>query len=109
MSLTGVLTRRLHARSFLRGRKLPGTVRLTRTASEHATRAPPGFSPGLEGAAQRPESGAGAGGSGAGGGGRTSGAEGLGEGGTLATRRGAAAANGGAGSSGRVRCTGQSP
>ena len=101
-----MLERCLLVRSFLRGRKLPGTVRLTRTASEHATRAPPGSTPGLEGAAQQPERGARAEDPGAGSGGGTSGAEGPGDRGNLATQRGGGgAANGGAGPSSRVSCT----
>ena len=107
LPLTAGLTHRSLVRSFLRGRKLPGTVRLTRTASEHAPRAPPGSSPGLEGTNRQPDRGEGAGGREAGSGGGTIGAEGPGEGGTLAGRRGGggAANGGGAGPSGRVSCT----
>ncbi|KAK9832713.1 hypothetical protein WJX81_003081 [Elliptochloris bilobata] len=102
---------------FLRGCKLPGTVRLTRTASEHIARASPGGSspgsgPGCvagEAGARRGEASTGAGelqadGRGLTGGG-VRGSEGIGEGRTLATRRGggtAAATNGDVGPSGRA-------
>lgn len=51
----------LCARSFLRGRKLPGTVRLTRTGAERASSGLPGLGAGLVpgSAAAQPERGAG--------------------------------------------------